>query len=123
MVLDGVQRLSGADGVAALMAHGPAAGVHVICLDADPSALPEQCRAIVTCTPGRLTFRRTESPALDGIRPDLVEPAWAERLSRALAPIRTDTDPPATPAPEAAAAPPRAWAIGWDDVGYPAPSR
>jgi S-DNA-T family DNA segregation ATPase FtsK/SpoIIIE len=125
VLLDGVQRLSGADGVATLMAHGPAAGVHVICLDADQSALPEQCRAIITCTPGRLTFRRTESPALDGIRPDLVEPAWAERLSRALAPMRMDAEPPAGPAPQApaASAPPRAWAIGWDDVGYPAPTR
>ena len=122
VVLDGVERLSSADGVASLMAHGPAAGVHLICLDAEQSALPEQCRAVVTCTPGRLTFRRTESPALDGIRPDLVEPAWAERLSRALAPMRIDAEAPvegeSTPVGE-----PRAWAIGWDDVGWPAPTR
>jgi S-DNA-T family DNA segregation ATPase FtsK/SpoIIIE len=122
VVLDGVQRLSGADGVAALMAHGPAAGVHVICLDADQSALPEQCRAVVTCSPGRLTFRRTESPALDGIRPDLVEAAWAERLSRALAPMQIGSGAPVEDAP-APAAEPRVWAIGWDDVGYPAPTR
>jgi S-DNA-T family DNA segregation ATPase FtsK/SpoIIIE len=120
VVLDGVQRLSGSDGLASLMAHGPAVGVHMICLDADQSALPEQCRAVVTCTPGRLTFRRTESPALDGIRPDLVEPAWAERLSRALAPLRVGAD---ETAPQAPAGEPRAWAIGWDDVGYPAPTR
>jgi S-DNA-T family DNA segregation ATPase FtsK/SpoIIIE len=120
VVLDGVQRLSSADGVAALMALGPAAGVHVICLDADASALPEQCRAVVTCAPGRLTFRRTESPALDGIRPDLVEPAWAERLSRALAPLQIEDSvgPDSAPAGD-----PRTWAIGWDDVGYPAPVR
>ena len=122
VVLDGVERLSGADGVASLMAHGPAAGVHVICLDADQSALPEQCRTVVTCSPGRLTFRRTESPALDGIRPDLVEPAWAERLSRALAPMRIDAGAPLEGAP-ASVGEPRAWAIGWDDVGYPAPTR
>jgi S-DNA-T family DNA segregation ATPase FtsK/SpoIIIE len=108
--------------VAALMAHGPAAGVHLICLDSDQSALPEQCRAVVTCSPGRLTFRRTESPALDGIRPDLVEAAWAERLSRALAPMRIDPGASEADAP-APAGEPRAWAIGWDDVGYPAPTR
>jgi S-DNA-T family DNA segregation ATPase FtsK/SpoIIIE len=122
VVLDGVRRLSSADGVAALMAHGPAAGVHMICLDADQSALPEQCRAVVTCTPGRLTFRRSESPALDGVRPDLVEPAWAERISRALAPLRLEAEAaaPQTPTPVGE---PRAWAIGWDDAGYPAPTR
>lgn len=122
VVLDGVQRLSSADGVASLMAHGPAAGVHVICLDADQSTLPEQCRAIITCTPGRLTFRRTESPAQDGIRPDLVEPAWAERLSRALAPMRLDAGAPVEGEPTSVGEP-LAWAIGWDDVGYPAPFR
>lgn len=122
VVLDGVQRLSSVDGVAALMAHGPGAGVHVICLDADQDALPEQCRAVVTCTPGRLTFRRSESPALDGIRPDLVEPAWADRLSRALAPLRISGVRRA----EATGDPvgdPRVWPIAWDDVGYPAPIR
>jgi hypothetical protein len=122
VVLDGVQRLSAVDGVAELMAHGPAAGVHVICVDADQAALPEQCRAVVTCSPDRLTFRRTESPALDGIRPDLVEPAWAERLSRALAPLRIGSPSPAEDQPTAIGDP-RVWAINWDDVGYAAPTR
>jgi S-DNA-T family DNA segregation ATPase FtsK/SpoIIIE len=120
VVLDGVQRLSTADGVAALMARGPAAGVHVICLDADQAALPEQCRAVVSCAPGRLTFRRGDSPALDGIRPDLVEPAWADRLSRALAPLRIGNGSTES-GPRRPAGDPRAWPIDWDDVGYPAP--
>lgn len=122
VVLDGMQRLSRVDGVAALTAGGPAAGVHVICLDADATALPEQGRAVVTCMPGRLTFRRAESPALEGIRPDLVEAAWADRLSRALAPLRlaTGVAAPAAPPP---AGEPRVWAIDWDSIGYPAPRR
>lgn len=122
VVLDGVQQLAAAAGIAALTAGGPAAGVHLICVDADQSALPEQCRAVVTCAPGRLAFRRAESPVLDGIRPDLVEPAWADRLSRALAPLRiaTAAGDDDRPAPRED---PRAWPIAWDDVGYPAPSR
>jgi S-DNA-T family DNA segregation ATPase FtsK/SpoIIIE len=130
VVLDGMQRLSSVNGVAGLVARGQEAGVHVICLDADPSALPDQCRAIVTCSPGRLAFRRADSPVLDGIRPDLVESAWADRLSRALAPLRLSGPPGSggarsldwpdgpTPLDE-----PRAWPIAWDDVGYPAPTR
>jgi DNA segregation ATPase FtsK/SpoIIIE, S-DNA-T family len=122
VVLDGVQRLSATAGVSALMARGPAAGVHVICLDADTAALPEECRAVVTCTPGRIAFRRAQSPILDGIRPDLVEPAWADRLSRALAPVRLAGGPPVVTDP-ATAGDPRVWPIAWDDVGYAAPVR
>ena len=93
VVLDGMQRLASVNGVANLVTAGQDAGVHVICLDTDLTALPEQCRAIVTCFPGRLAFRRADSPVLDGIRPDLVEPAWADRLSRALAPLRLNDNP------------------------------
>jgi S-DNA-T family DNA segregation ATPase FtsK/SpoIIIE len=124
VVLDGIERLSTIDGVAGLLAHGPAAGVHVICLDVEEASLPDQCRAIVTCAPGKLTFRRAESPALDGIRPDLVESAWADRLSRALAPLRIGTDSSAGRANGVSTInDPRVWAIDWDDVGYPAPRR
>jgi S-DNA-T family DNA segregation ATPase FtsK/SpoIIIE len=122
VVLDGMQRLSAVNGVAALVAQGQEAGVHVICLDSDATTLPEECRAVVTCSPGRLAFRRADSPVLDGIRPDLVEPAWADRLSRALAPLRINgirrAQTTADPADD-----PRAWPIAWDDVGYPAPTR
>jgi S-DNA-T family DNA segregation ATPase FtsK/SpoIIIE len=122
VVLDGVQRLSTMSGVSTVLTHPNAAGVHVICLDADQSALPETCRTVVTCAPGRLAFRRADSPVLDGIRPDLVEPAWADRLSRALAPLQISGERSADfePAPLDE---PRAWPIAWDDVGYPAPRR
>ncbi|GAB3239777.1 hypothetical protein [Kineosporia babensis] len=69
----------------------------------------------------RIAFRRAESPVLEGIRPDLVEAAWAERLSRSLAAVRmasVNRKPDATPRSE-----PYVWPIGWDDVGYPAPTR
>jgi S-DNA-T family DNA segregation ATPase FtsK/SpoIIIE len=126
VLLDGMQRLSTVNGVTDLLAQGQEAGVHVICLDSDPTALPEQCRAVVTCSPGRLAFRRADSPVLDGIRPDLVESAWADRLSRALARLRLTG--PRHPdggvgVPQPSVGEPRAWAIAWDDVGYPAPTR
>jgi S-DNA-T family DNA segregation ATPase FtsK/SpoIIIE len=122
VVLDGAQRLSTVSGVGALLELGQAAGVHVICLDAAATALPEHCRAVVTCSPGRLAFRRADSPVLDGIRPDLVEPAWADRLSRALAPLRIASGKHAGTG-DASTGDASAWAIAWDDVGYPAPTR
>jgi S-DNA-T family DNA segregation ATPase FtsK/SpoIIIE len=122
VVLDGVQRLAAVEGVDLLLDHGHEAGVHVICVDEDPAGLPRQCRAVVTCAPHRLAFRRAESPALDGIRPDLVEPAWADRLSRALAPLRLATGQSGHEQ-AAARGTPKAWAVAWDDVGYPAPTR
>jgi S-DNA-T family DNA segregation ATPase FtsK/SpoIIIE len=121
LVLDGVQRLSALVGVEELLEQGQAAGIHVICLDAEQAALPPHCRAVVTCAAGQLAFTRTESRVLDGIRPDLVEPAWTDRLSRALAPYRISGTRSAQEPP--ASTEPRVWAIGWDDVGYPAPTR
>ncbi len=121
VVLDGVQRLSTMDGVNLLFESGHAAGVHVVCLDGEASDLPSRCRTVLTCGRSRLAFRRADSPVQDGIRPDLVESAWADRLSRALAPLRLYYPGQGGPAPTGAA--PRAWPVAWDDVGYPAPTR
>jgi S-DNA-T family DNA segregation ATPase FtsK/SpoIIIE len=123
VVLDGVARLSTMAGVPAVLQAGPEAGILVICIDTAADQLPSQCRAVVTCQPGRLAFRRAESSVLEDIRPDLVEQAWADRLSRALAPLRLAGRQPGLAARGAPAGDPRAWPILWDDVGYPAPTR
>jgi S-DNA-T family DNA segregation ATPase FtsK/SpoIIIE len=121
VVLDGVQRLSNADGVGILFESGHAAGVHVICIDGEPGDLPSRCRNILTCGRSQLAFRRADSPLQEGIRPDLVESAWADRLSRALAPLALAYPGQTPPAPADSAAP-HAWPVPWDDVGYPAPA-
>jgi hypothetical protein len=122
VVLDGVARLATMAGVPAVLQAGHEAGIRIICIDTDADALPAQCRAVITCRPGRLAFRRAESPALEGIRPDLVEQAWADRLSRALAPLKL-AGRQTVPARSAPAGDPRVWPILWDDVGYAAPTR
>lgn len=122
VVLDGIRRLSEIPGVLALLEEGQDAGVHAICLDEDEQALPPICRTTVLCSAqDEIAVRRAESPVLGGIRPDLVEIAWSDRVSRALAGVRMATvnrDPDRTPRQE-----PYAWPIDWDDVGYPAPFR
>ena len=92
VVLDGARRLRSLPGIVNLMRQGPAAGVHVICLDEDVNALPEECQAVLHVAEGLIELRRTGSEAVARIRPDLVEPGWAERVGRALAPVR-DTTP------------------------------
>lgn len=95
VVLDGARRLRSLPGVVTLLREGAAAGVYVVCLDEDQRSLPEECAAVLEAAGGRVELRRTGSAAVARIRPDLVEPAWAERVGRALAPLR-DTTPDAT---------------------------
>jgi S-DNA-T family DNA segregation ATPase FtsK/SpoIIIE len=89
VVLDGSRRLRALPGVAQLLQDGPRLGIRLICLDADPRLLPEECRAVATFDDrGQVTLRQTGLDPVAGIRPDLVEVAWCERVARALAPIR-----------------------------------
>jgi len=98
VVLDGAERLRGVAGVAQLLADGPAAGVVLVCLDAEPARLPLECAATLAvggpggpgCT-GAVLSRRGADPVL--LQPDLVPARWAARLARALAPLR-DAAPP-----------------------------
>jgi S-DNA-T family DNA segregation ATPase FtsK/SpoIIIE len=82
VVLDGARQLRDRPGVSELLTYGPAAGIHLVCLEDDAHHLPESCDAVVTCTPESLTVEGRN------VRPDLVEPAWTDRLSRALARLR-----------------------------------
>ena len=94
--------------LAALLADGPARGVHVIALAERPDLLPPGCGATAAVTGEVATLLTLERPApcplgggaggahraaperelLDGIALDAVSAAWAERLARGLAPLR-----------------------------------
>ncbi len=92
VVVDGARRLRSLPGLVTLLRQGPGVGVTVICLDEDVRLLPEECRAVLDVHEGLVELRRTGSEAVARIRPDLVEPTWAARVGRALAPVR-DTTP------------------------------
>jgi S-DNA-T family DNA segregation ATPase FtsK/SpoIIIE len=91
VVLDGARRLRLLPGVVSLLQDGPRVGIYFLCLDADQRQLPEECRAVVSMPDprtGELRVAVTGRADVDGVRPDVVDIAWCERVARALAPIR-----------------------------------
>ena len=91
-----------------VLAHGPAEGVHALCLAERPDLLPHGCGATAAVTgevgtlltlerpitsPGVSTHggQHRAAPAhelVEGVALDAVSATWAERLARALAPLR-----------------------------------
>jgi S-DNA-T family DNA segregation ATPase FtsK/SpoIIIE len=88
VVVDGARRLRALPGLVSLLRDGPEVGIYLICLDDDVQALPEECRGLVECGPHRVVLRQTMADDVPDVRPDLVEPAWADRLARAMSPVR-----------------------------------
>jgi S-DNA-T family DNA segregation ATPase FtsK/SpoIIIE len=88
VVLDGARRLRALPGVVGLLRDGPEVGVHLICLDDDVQALPEECRGVVQCGPRRIVLRQELAENVEDVRPDVVELPWAHRVARALSPVR-----------------------------------
>ena len=91
VVLDGARRLRLLTGMVSLLQEGPRWGLRFLCLDTDRRQLPEECRAVVAPAGDRATDLRisvTGEADVDGVRPDLPDPAWCERVARALAPVR-----------------------------------
>jgi S-DNA-T family DNA segregation ATPase FtsK/SpoIIIE len=90
VLLDG-GHLAHLPGVATALAEGPEVGVHVLCLADDHSALPSACGAVVEVrADGVATLERAGVATrltVDGTRR-----AWAQTVSRALAPL-TDATP------------------------------
>jgi len=91
VVMDGARRLRDVPGVVSILKEGPSVRIFPLCLDHEERLLPEECTAVVRYENQRLTLRRTGLPAIGDIRPDLVEPAWCERLARGIAPIHDVT--------------------------------
>lgn len=86
VVLEG--DLTGRPGLPELLRDGPSHGVFTLCLGSP--AVPKQSRCVLTLTPDdRLTVSGTGALPEREVRADLVKPAWAEQLGRALAPLRS----------------------------------
>ncbi|MFK5584786.1 FtsK/SpoIIIE domain-containing protein [Serinicoccus sp. LYQ131] len=88
VVLDGSRRLRLLPGMVPLLQQGPSVGITFLCLDEDERLLPEECRAVVQADEPLMRVTVTEQWVIEGVRPDLVSPAWAERVARAVAPVR-----------------------------------
>ena len=88
VVLDGSRRLRLLPGMVALLQQGPAVGITFLCLDDDVRLLPEECRTVVQADEPLMSVRVTQRFVIEGVRPDVVSPAWAERVARAIAPVR-----------------------------------
>ncbi|XKK41430.1 FtsK/SpoIIIE domain-containing protein [Nocardiopsis sp. ARC36] len=88
VVLDGARRIRSLPGVVQLLREGPDVGIHILCLDAEERLLPEECQAVVSITPHGMRLRRTSFDNVEDVRPDVPSAAWADRLGRALAPLR-----------------------------------
>jgi S-DNA-T family DNA segregation ATPase FtsK/SpoIIIE len=81
--------VTGRPEVADLLKDGPRVGVHLICLVQQEDQSPVRCGAEIWFEgSGRVTLRRGKLPELTGIRAELVRVAWAEKVARALAPVR-----------------------------------
>ena len=91
VVIDGARALRAVPGLAELLAEGPAAGVHAVCVEADPRLLPEECGATAVLAAGTVDVQVTGRAEIRGVTADLVGTAWADRVARALAPLRDST--------------------------------
>ncbi len=108
LLLAGARRLRQVPGLSRVLDEGPAAGIYAICLDDHRTRLPVECGAVLQL-PGR-EARPGTGPVVFGVqlgigelRLDGVSGAWAERLGRALAPLREATpDPGRAGVPEVA---------------------
>ena len=88
VVLDGARRLRSLPGMVQVLRDGPSVGVYAVCVDSDERLLPEECQAVVVQEATGARVQQTRTAVVEGVRPDLVSPAWCARVARALAPLR-----------------------------------
>ncbi|GAB2466439.1 FtsK/SpoIIIE domain-containing protein [Jatrophihabitans fulvus] len=90
VVLDGARRMRAVPGLARLLAQGPAVGVYALCLDADETALPDECGATVVATSATGTRARVSADGAEPVEDVLLDgcaAADAERVARSLTPL------------------------------------
>jgi S-DNA-T family DNA segregation ATPase FtsK/SpoIIIE len=91
VVLDGAQALRRQRLMAELLREGPRVGIYAICLEDTRLRLPEECRAVCVFDGAArpiVTVERGAVGATSGVVADQPPAQWAERVARALAPIR-----------------------------------
>ena len=92
VILDGAHQFRVDARIAALLQHGPAAGMYFLCLDEDVARLPPECRRAVVelSDDNRATLAHMRGPryAATDITADVVSPRVCEAGARAMAPLR-----------------------------------
>ncbi|WP_243859133.1 FtsK/SpoIIIE domain-containing protein [Actinomyces sp. ZJ308] len=87
VVLDGARGLRLRPGLISVLRRGPAAGVRLVCIDRDRTALPEECRAVVMAEAGAAGVSQADVDEVERVTLDVVPGGWCERVARALAPV------------------------------------
>jgi DNA segregation ATPase FtsK/SpoIIIE, S-DNA-T family len=89
VVLDGAGTLRRIPGMPQVLSTSRLTGIHAICIDDSDRELPEECAAVVSWDPRDPGRVRMRGAGLDQVAlADQVSISWADRLARALAPIR-----------------------------------
>ncbi|GLW65789.1 cell division protein FtsK [Actinomadura rubrobrunea] len=89
LVLDGARALRRVPGMPMLLSRGPEYGLYAICVDDEERLLPEECTAVAAWDgPHTLRLRGQGLDAIGPVLADQVSPSWADRVARALAPVR-----------------------------------
>jgi len=91
VVLDGARVLRRIPGMPQVLAAARRTGVYAICIDESERMLPEECAAVASWDPelpACVNLRGGGLDVLGRVLADQVSPAWADRMARALAPVR-----------------------------------
>jgi S-DNA-T family DNA segregation ATPase FtsK/SpoIIIE len=117
VVFDGARRLRSMPGAISLLRDGPAAGVHVLCLEPEERLLPEECRAVVVSDDTGASLRTATTAQVTGIRADEPDAGWYERAARRMASMGASGDG------DEAVLPPSARLLDILDLEPPAPDK
>ncbi|HEY2490295.1 MAG TPA: FtsK/SpoIIIE domain-containing protein [Streptosporangiaceae bacterium] len=91
LVLDGARALRRIPGMPQVLSAAKKTGVYAICLDESQRVLPEECAAVISWDPDRTAWVSLQGSGLDTlgeVLADQVSVAWADRVARAIAPVR-----------------------------------
>jgi DNA segregation ATPase FtsK/SpoIIIE, S-DNA-T family len=91
VVLDGARLLRRIPGMPQVLASARQAGVYALCLDESERVLPEECATVISWEPeheGWVSLRGNAFDLFGEVLADQVSVSWADRVARAIAPVR-----------------------------------